>query len=338
MSSKYLSSPVNISRFIEMSARSISPQREISQMTPQKQFPQNKITREAKGNSTESVKPEDVLHEVSHPEENMAENTAYLLQCGSPLYDPVKEIWRCWNGHELRIKERSQYGAVDGVSCDFCGFTDWLEVLEGTGVGMKGKRRGKKAIKRREKEAEPRYFYHCDVCDMDLCTHCAKDLRVDSRYHVPCMQCRRCLVFMRNEEAALHHCYLKRAREVLNFMTPSTSTSGGASSSSFTESVATLTSFRPRESSPPVISMPPDPTRASTQFPIIAWEVCVKFENATAEAEVRKIGESLSLRGIETPGVPDQLIFRTPTRLAAEELAQHVHEKGLFASIRRFRA
>ncbi|RNF08588.1 hypothetical protein TraAM80_02697 [Trypanosoma rangeli] len=338
MRSKYLASPVNISRFIQMSVRSISPQREISQMTPQRQRPQSKAGRDSNGNSVEAAKTGDASSEANYPEENIVENTAYLLQCGSPLYDPVKERWRCWNGHELSVKERSDYGDVEGVSCDFCGLTDWLDELQETDAPTKGKRRSRKPPKQNKIAKEPRYLYHCDVCDMDLCTHCAKELRVDARYHVPCMQCRRCLLFMRDDEAALHHCYLKRAREVLPLTTPSPSTSGGASSSSFTESVLNRTSARPRDPSPPVVHLPPDSTTTSVQRPMTTWEVCVTFEGAEAEAEVRCIGDSLLLLGVETPGAAGQLLFRTPTRLAAEELAQRFHDRGLFASLRRFRA
>ncbi|RNF18952.1 uncharacterized protein Tco025E_04343 [Trypanosoma conorhini] len=338
MSAKYLAAPVNISRFIEMSAPSISPQREISQMTPQRQRPPAKPGRDSNGNSMEAAKPEDAAYEANYPEENIAENTVYLLQCGSPLYDPVKERWRCWNGHELRVKERSQYGDVEGVSCDFCGLTDWLDELQEAEAPTKGRRRSRKTPKQKKSAKEPRYLYHCDVCEMDLCPQCAKELRADARYHVPCMQCRRCLGFMRDDEAALHHCYLKRAREALTLTTPSPSTSGGASSSSVTESVMNRTSLRPREPSPPVVHLPPESTPTSAQRPITAWEVCVTFESAAAEAEVRCIGESLSLRGVEAPGEAGRLIFRTPTRLAAEELAQRFHDQGLFASLRRFRA
>lgn len=319
-----------------MSSRSLSPHREIAQMTPQKQA---ETHRDAGAHSGAHAKSEEFLHQEEYDKNEIGENTAYLLQCGSPLYDPVRESWRCWGGHELRVKERAQYGTADGISCDFCGFTDWREEVQGEEESLKPKRRGRKRIHRKETHEGTQCFYHCDLCLMDLCTHCANELRDDRRYHVPCMQCRRCLVFMRSEEAALHLCHLKRTREAAPiFTTPSISTSGGASSSPFAESVATLTSARAREPSPPVVPEVPNLTVFSVQRCETAWEVCVTFEAAEAEAEVRRIGESLSAREVETPGMKGQLIFRTRTRLAAEELVHRIHDRGLFASLRRFRA
>ncbi|KEG14267.1 hypothetical protein DQ04_00551190 [Trypanosoma grayi] len=332
MNSKYLSAPVNISRFIEMSSRSLSPQREILQMTAQLHRPRPSKNQDPAIQGNRGVENKDVVQQIEHQEQNTVQNTAYLLQCGSALYDPVKEGWRCWNGHELRIKERAQYGPVDGVSCDFCGYTDWLEELREVKEVPKTKGRGGKRPRAKTVKKETLYFYHCDVCGMDLCTHCAKELRDDSRYHVPCMQCRRCLVFMRDDEAVLHRCYMKHEHGTPTLVTPSSSASGGASSSSHAESVAPLALATQTKPSPPVLDVAPMPQRPKT-----TWEVFVTFETAVEEALVRRIGEALAVEEAEAPEEKGQRIFRTRTRLAAEEFAQRIHDTGLFASLRRFR-
>ncbi|ORC93787.1 uncharacterized protein TM35_000016640 [Trypanosoma theileri] len=338
MSSKYLCAPENISRFIEMSShRSLSPQREISQMTAHIRPPQTKRRRDDESHDDNIAKHDDTLQQVEHHEENTIENTAYLLQCGSPLYDPVKEGWRCWNNHELRIKEREQYGPVDGVSCDFCGFTDWLEGLEEAEEekkSTKGKKRGGRK-KPKTKMNEKKYLYHCDVCDMDLCIHCARELRDDSRYHVPCMQCKHCLMFMRSDDAVMHRCHatIPQTEVTHRLVTSSASTSGGATSSTNTESARIQDSSEGSVATPTAVALSVSPLRR----PNTAWELCVTFETTGSEAKVRLIGQSFGMEEVEMPKVSRQLVFRTRTRLAAEEFAQRIHSEGLFTSLRRFR-
>ncbi|CBZ30487.1 conserved hypothetical protein [Leishmania mexicana MHOM/GT/2001/U1103] len=125
------------------------------------------------------------------------------MQLGSPLYDPVKRQFVCWQLHVLEKRPRTAYGGVEGVSCDFCGHTDWLDgvaELATTSPSVsatvvkaeEGKSDAKAASAAASFSARARFFYNCPVCQVDICQACLEEVRSDERLHVPCFQCQRC--------------------------------------------------------------------------------------------------------------------------------------------------
>ncbi|CCW66432.1 unnamed protein product [Phytomonas sp. Hart1] len=160
--------------------------------------------------------------------------TFSLWQYGSPFYYPVTDQFYCWNLHPLRRKYKHEYHGMDGISCDFCGYTEWLTVndeLESTlasfakrtafsGEGRDGSttkplnpRRPNQSKTKGVKEEEALEgsqpcvsFHHCSVCQVDLCAACIADIRSDDRYHAPCQQCLRCKAYLSHLQAAAHRC------------------------------------------------------------------------------------------------------------------------------------
>lgn len=130
---------------------------------------------------------------------------------GSPLYDPVKDCFLCWNRHKLDRKPRTAYGAVDGVSCDFCGDTDWIEAPPGLASAGPSSSAAAEALGVVSIAEEDHFLFHCDVCDVDLCLRCLAEVRQDERFHVPCLQCRSCHRFETRHGATLHRCSGERS-------------------------------------------------------------------------------------------------------------------------------
>lgn len=146
---------------------------------------------------------------------------AALWQYGSPMYSPVTSDFYCWNYHRLRPKPRNEYGDVEGVSCDFCGFTHWANEQDGgeesapkatstssrgRGGGRGGTTRGRRKGPTYNEESVHLFFYHCDICGVDVCARCLDDVKRDVRYHVPCTQCQRCGTYVALEDADEHRC------------------------------------------------------------------------------------------------------------------------------------
>ncbi|KAI5686607.1 hypothetical protein MNV84_03248 [Leishmania braziliensis] len=139
-----------------------------------------------------------------------------VLQLGSPLYDPVKRQFVCWRLHTLEKRPRSAYGSIEGVSCDFCGHTDWIEEMAERAmtspsvctsvVKVEGKEDLKAPSVGAPLPAQVRLFYHCSICQVDICRACLAEVRSDERFHVPCLQCQRCGVFEKRQNAPLHRC------------------------------------------------------------------------------------------------------------------------------------
>ncbi|TPP40262.1 hypothetical protein CGC21_27080 [Leishmania donovani] len=138
------------------------------------------------------------------------------MQLGSPLYDPVKRQFVCWQLHVLEKRPRAAYGDVEGVSCDFCGHTDWLDGLaerattspsaSGTVVNDEGKKDATAPSAAASFTAHARFFYNCSACQVDICQACLEEVRSDERLHVPCFQCQRCGGYETRQNAPLHRC------------------------------------------------------------------------------------------------------------------------------------
>ncbi|KAG5468016.1 hypothetical protein LSCM4_01103 [Leishmania orientalis] len=138
------------------------------------------------------------------------------LQLGSPLYDPVKRQFVCWRLHALERRPRTAYGDVEGVSCDFCGHTDWREEGErekaflsvgASRVGANEEKDGAKPpLVAASSSSGPRFFYHCSTCLVDICRACLEEVRSDERFHIPCLECQRCGGCETRQNAPLHRC------------------------------------------------------------------------------------------------------------------------------------
>ncbi|KAG5468423.1 hypothetical protein LSCM1_02403 [Leishmania martiniquensis] len=165
-------------------------------------FPVGEETQEL-GSSTYSVDDVDPLLRA-------------VLQLGSPLYDPVKRQFVCWRLHRLEKRPRTAYGSVDGVSCDFCGHTDWLEKGERASnpppmsaslVTAKEEEEGAKSrLVVVPSPARSRCFYHCSACLADICWACLEEIRSDERFHIPCLKCQRCGGCETRQNAPMHRC------------------------------------------------------------------------------------------------------------------------------------
>jgi hypothetical protein len=139
-----------------------------------------------------------------------------VQQLGCPLYNPVTDQFVCWNLHILERRSRASYGDIEGVSCDFCGDTDWLDTLVEEEKGNKDRTRRSgglaevKAEARVDNYAAPsphhRFLYHCPVCAVDICRACLTEVRAEERFHVPCLQCQRCGAYETRQDAPLHQC------------------------------------------------------------------------------------------------------------------------------------
>ncbi|KAG5494104.1 hypothetical protein JKF63_01939 [Porcisia hertigi] len=140
-----------------------------------------------------------------------------VLQLGSPLYDPVKRQFVCWKLHVLEGRPRAAYGDVEGVSCDFCGHTDWLEAGDAHATTPPSPSRGGVRSNKGKADAtalsasapylpQARLFYHCSSCQVDICRACVEEVLADERFHLPCLQCQRCGEFETRQNAPLHRC------------------------------------------------------------------------------------------------------------------------------------
>ncbi|KPI87992.1 hypothetical protein ABL78_2928 [Leptomonas seymouri] len=141
-----------------------------------------------------------------------------VQQLGSPLYNPVTRQFMCWNSHVLERRSRASYGDIEGVSCDFCGHTDWLDALVEGESGNEHHADDTDAlsgVKKEESEtkggktalsAHRRYLYRCPICEVDICCACLDEVRADERLHVPCLQCQRCGACETRRNAPLHRC------------------------------------------------------------------------------------------------------------------------------------
>ena len=134
---------------------------------------------------------------------------------GSPLYNPVSREFVCWKLHPLTKRSRASYGDIEGVSCDFCGHTDWLDSLVQAEPESRGGRGALADIKKEPEskdghhaasQAHSRYFYHCSACKVDICGACLAEVQADERFHVPCLQCQRCGAYETRRNAPLHQC------------------------------------------------------------------------------------------------------------------------------------
>ncbi|CAG9582254.1 conserved hypothetical protein [Leishmania major strain Friedlin] len=139
------------------------------------------------------------------------------MQLGSPLYDPVKRQFVCWQLHALEKRPRAAYGDVEGVSCDFCGHTDWLEGVPERATSSpsasatvanadEGKMDTHAPSAAASFTAHARFFYNCSACQVDVCQACLEEVRSDERLHVPCFQCQRCGGYETRQNAPLHRC------------------------------------------------------------------------------------------------------------------------------------
>ncbi|KPA82480.1 hypothetical protein ABB37_03539 [Leptomonas pyrrhocoris] len=141
-----------------------------------------------------------------------------VQQLGSPLYNAVTRQFLCWNLHTLEARSRASYGDTEGISCDFCGHTDWLDSLvdgeeqaddsaEGIGeLSEVKKEEGEKKGGHAALPAHRRFLYHCPVCKVDICRACLAEVLADERFHVPCLQCQRCGAYETRRNAPLHQC------------------------------------------------------------------------------------------------------------------------------------
>ncbi|KAG8347077.1 hypothetical protein TRVL_02095 [Trypanosoma vivax] len=344
MCSRYLFAPQNISRFIEMSHFSRSPEREISQMTTQPRYSM-KRARSKEGVDVEDRSYGEGTVSMDEMELNSRAATAYLLQCGSPLYDPVSGVWLCWNNHSMQTIDLNTYGSAEGICCDFCGFTHWLDQPQSHRL-TKNKEWSPKGLKVEDNvnKVIPA-FYHCDSCGMDLCAGCALDVKNDGRYHVPCMQCRHCGLFMRDNEAMLHRCQAKRVNATTASSKTPLATKGAASSITEATRLESSIGAGSREGSPVCsvahTSLPlPVPLKQGCVVSLrssadLVWEVCVTCKTTADELRARFNAESMSLKEFPTLWGRGYLVFCMQTRLAAEEFARVMRDSGISATLRR---
>lgn len=164
-------------------------------------------------------------------------------QYGSILYDPIRDESLCWCAQVLvprsaavskitasaeknvcsnsessktrrekaepAPKTKDSSSNEEGISCDFCGWTEWVgEAVEETSVGdvptqpmplSSVKAAVKTSCKRLREENEKDIsvstesfvsssnanFLHCNRCEVDFCMLCCEDVKKDKRYHVP---------------------------------------------------------------------------------------------------------------------------------------------------------
>ncbi|CCW60765.1 unnamed protein product [Phytomonas sp. EM1] len=161
--------------------------------------------------------------------------TFSLWQYGSPFYYPVTDEFYCWNLHPLQPKYKHEYHGMEGISCDFCGYTEWLTTTDEPESNSKSLDKPKtssrqscgtskievlhtptqhESSRKRVKEEETALeapksrtiFHHCSVCRADLCAACIADIRSDDRYHAPCRQCLRCKNYLSHQQGAAHRC------------------------------------------------------------------------------------------------------------------------------------
>nr|CCC89978.1 unnamed protein product [Trypanosoma congolense IL3000] len=307
--SKYLSAPHSMSCFVGMALRCNSPHKELSQMTPQLPCSSAKRPREDDAKASGEIVVDD-------NERNTIETVAYLMQNGSPVYDPVKQLWCCWEGHEMHPRKLEEYALAEGVTCDFCGESHWrqsdVDCQSNSLTNMRTITGGN-----REGEA---LFYHCESCGMDLCFFCARDVYEDERYHVPCVQCKRCGVFLKTSEGLLHRCD-RRACEQQSLPSGATKSVGDGTSSSLSD-ISSHIGLK-RESS------------ADKLYSCCGWELRVAHATPDEVFKIRDIASSLLVEGTETTGDVGCLVFHLPTRLISEEFAQRAKDMDLFTSIQK---
>ncbi|SCU71094.1 uncharacterized protein TEOVI_000267400 [Trypanosoma equiperdum] len=312
--------PSDISPFVAMALQDHSAVWDISDVkSPLRRAPAKRKRTESIGKDmNSSVKMEMTTNTVA--------TMAYLLQSGSPLYDPVEKLWRCWNGHELCIKRISDYSGAEEVTCDFCGVTHWCKNKEVRAKPHRLKKLPPEGLLPAEAEpVDETYLYNCSECGMDLCAHCASEVYQDERYHVPCMQCVQCKLFMHDTDGMLHRCQVKRTRVSPSVLHKSpTSTSGCVSSSIQMDSTGSCGVSVGREQSITTQLLPSD-----------VWEVCVAAKNAEEEVRARALATTLFVKETYVPDTVKQLTFRMPTRLAAEELARRGRDAGLCTAVRK---
>jgi hypothetical protein len=129
-----------------------------------------------------------ILHSKSRsrsPEKEIAQllNTAEVMPYISVLWDPTRESFVCWEGHDLHI-ENAVSTRKDGFICDFCGRI--------VAVAHPG-------------------FAHCKTCDQDICRECLSEIQRNPRFHRPCWRCSACGRF---ELTGLQHCCSAVAKPV----------------------------------------------------------------------------------------------------------------------------
>eukprot|EP00796_Vickermania_ingenoplastis_P004389 gene4389-3191_t len=192
---RYHLTPVNFHRILSLGGRALSPEQELRQLA---------------GDSLSALPhPSVAFPSLSAADAAALEaklfDEAGRLQCGSVLYDRVAGGWRCWCGEQLERRLLASYGAVEGISCDFCGMTAWQ-----TPDRTKRRKRSREAPETEEQEpntdAEDKRFFHCGSCGVDVCPQCCDDVRADERYHMPCLQCASCKKYVRIAGAGRHAC------------------------------------------------------------------------------------------------------------------------------------
>ncbi|KAK7195903.1 hypothetical protein NESM_000523000 [Novymonas esmeraldas] len=151
------------------------------------------------GDETQELAP----HTIGEDEVDLLLHAA--CQLGSPLYDPTTGHHLCWRLHPLDRRPRTAYGDTEGVSCDFCGHTDWL--VDDTDRGRDGKDEEKRDVAAAVSLApQTRFFYHCATCRVDICEACVAEVRAEPRFHVPCLRCQRCGAYESRRDAPMHRC------------------------------------------------------------------------------------------------------------------------------------
>ncbi|CAD2214825.1 hypothetical protein ADEAN_000227600 [Angomonas deanei] len=354
----------NFQRFVDLSRAShqrssLSPERELRQMT---YGGYTRIEDSTAGSPTSGTKKEDTI-DVDHPLPPLLEvdatqvQFAQTWQYGSALYHPVTDRFYCSCSNDLHLKAPETY-AVEGVSCDFCGFTYWNQ-------------------KPKSAQSSGLYFFHCDSCATDLCPFCIHDTYSNERCHAPCMQCRQCGAFVYLERSTLHRCtttveenaqlqrktsdYLEelkrgflaaiqaQAEETVVEPPPKPAAKPKSKSKSATPGRKSV-SKEPRTSvkkedkkpvpqkkkvSPKKTPTPPSETeKKTTPGP---WEVLLPFfstaEKNEVEGTLHLLGVPPTLSSSEELGVPC-FVVRYNTRLGAERCASAIQDLGLSASVR----
>lgn len=377
--SYFSAAPVNFHRFLEMTrsaSRSLSPERELRQMTAPSfyQTPARFAHCSAKveGNKDRSSPSEasefgsaaaaglstsptmsgggdtDVIHEA------MAQSS--MGQYGSPMYYPVTGAFYCWNQHPLELRDRQAYNNVEGVSCDFCGFTDWADTPpEDEEPVPKGKRGRRSTVPQGQPPANSSsrlLFYHCGPCGVDLCVACMAEVAEDVRRHVPCMQCSSCHTYVSLQDAAVHSCSSVRSTKSVmkaSKLNASKKKLGSTEELRTPSRVAPPTARRRVEHtkkektsvlealpSTSRIYRPPAKSADSSSVPLLAvkavWEVLVMVDNDRDLEEAYRVADDMILDAeVQSHG----LMFQLPTRLAAEKCARRAHDAGLLTSLRK---
>lgn len=282
--------PLDFHKFVRLArtSRRPSPEAELKQMVSGTD-PPLAIRSHSETSRSES--------ETSDGEcERTAKMYAALNQYGSIQYDPSSAQFRCWNGHPLHESSVEVYPTgSEGISCDFCGWTEWKDPSSPLPPTRKRNRQDEPPS-----SAPPSYhFFHCQTCQLDFCSQCCEDVKQDTRYHTPSYRCEGCHSYLNFRDARRHRC---------------------RASPSSTPLCRSSSSPLPRNAAKRSVS-----TTVDNVPPASYWEVSI--EASSVDDDVKGVVRSSSLTPLpsESEGT---IRLISATRLSAERLCNNVRVAG----------